>query len=1127
MKHYKEWRTITIFISSTFLDMNAERDYIREKIRELEATYFRERHILLKTIDLRWGVTTQGIDEKDKESEILKVCFNEIKRSAPFFIALLGERYGWIPPHEQLQIILDSLDDDDKEVLVDRTNESVTHLEIDLGALKYNPLLKNSLFFFRDESVYNQLSDGDRGQFMESGANREKLMHLKGDIRSRCREEGLENNCIDYSPQWESGHFSNFESIGNAIEKMLKDCIDISSCDDQVLTDEWIADNLLDFEYFRYTANKNFGGFEDVVRDVIPSPGKCSLLVGADATGKSYLLAKCASEWQKQYPDGLLLYFHCSDSPSCNGLTYLYHQFIFQAARFIGVKYCVEDSYSISRLEELFSPYFKVNPKSLYLSRLQALHSSLVNYIRGKGFACAMIVDNLHKFAYGDIKEDVTDEITNDGDTTFRLLQKSLYRHLSYLGESLVSCNSDFVNHIFNSYEKQRIEIKVLRNVLPQEGTLIMSNYFKDYGKTLYSDIVEDFMNHHHNISPLNITATAHLLLNMDNENFRQLKAMSGNNEEEKIRTYVHLLLTQQNQGNYLRGIYEELINQAKRALGDEFVSQLLSFLAISHDGLSEWTLSNLMGDSWDDLKFARFNRMIPFLLHSSGSEKKWGFKHKPVKIWMQVYHQNQIYSLSEKFLNFCLDNFEERVEDKAFLAELFYAGYLRKETMVAYLILTYPEEYLSSVYHLIVSMMQLESYTDFLMWIAHTMFNLQGKDSEEYVYCVKEKLGNYLFKNGYYRECRILYRILAESSCYFFASREISSSLYLKAICYDVSACEGSPHKWVVMASKLGDDKAREYLGSVINGVYHDIVYPITDEMLDKALDSPDKCNHYIYSLYEREEYERCLAFAIKAAKKYDACKPNMILYGGYKYGSLVNLGDFVHECMLQCKDGREAFPIKLAYAYDCFEKGEVEKALDELSSPDILNLRPANYLLGLIYEQAGLWDEAMKYYKLADTKKPLILYDIYEQVFMDMRNESYEDVNVAPIYRIAIHYLQENKHSEMGLQYLVKAARNGHEEAVFKLAEYFDTSSYLFVKILEQAANYKIYGSVAAQKLLGKYFEDEKNTTTLPVTSVYWYERAALNNDIDSIKHLIKVYTPFNQSIADFWKAYAEQLG
>lgn len=32
MKHYKEWKTITIFISSTFLDMNAERDYIRETL---------------------------------------------------------------------------------------------------------------------------------------------------------------------------------------------------------------------------------------------------------------------------------------------------------------------------------------------------------------------------------------------------------------------------------------------------------------------------------------------------------------------------------------------------------------------------------------------------------------------------------------------------------------------------------------------------------------------------------------------------------------------------------------------------------------------------------------------------------------------------------------------------------------------------------------------------------------------------------------------------------------------------------------------------------------------------------------------------------------------------------------
>jgi len=38
-----------------------------------------------------------------KNLKILKVCFSEIERSRPYFIALLGDRYGWIPPLDEAE----------------------------------------------------------------------------------------------------------------------------------------------------------------------------------------------------------------------------------------------------------------------------------------------------------------------------------------------------------------------------------------------------------------------------------------------------------------------------------------------------------------------------------------------------------------------------------------------------------------------------------------------------------------------------------------------------------------------------------------------------------------------------------------------------------------------------------------------------------------------------------------------------------------------------------------------------------------------------------------------------------------------------------------------------------------
>jgi tetratricopeptide (TPR) repeat protein len=89
-----EPKSIRIFVSSTFIDMGQERDVL------VQRTFGRLRRITeaagttLQEIDFRWGVTTE---EKDS-GEVLDICLGEIDACRPFFIAVLGERYGWIDP---------------------------------------------------------------------------------------------------------------------------------------------------------------------------------------------------------------------------------------------------------------------------------------------------------------------------------------------------------------------------------------------------------------------------------------------------------------------------------------------------------------------------------------------------------------------------------------------------------------------------------------------------------------------------------------------------------------------------------------------------------------------------------------------------------------------------------------------------------------------------------------------------------------------------------------------------------------------------------------------------------------------------------------------------------------------
>jgi WD40 repeat protein len=87
------WRTVRVFLASTFRDMHAERDHLVKVTFPHLRQWCAERRLHLVDIDLRWGVTREQADD----GRALAVCLDEIDACRPFFLCLLGERYGWVP----------------------------------------------------------------------------------------------------------------------------------------------------------------------------------------------------------------------------------------------------------------------------------------------------------------------------------------------------------------------------------------------------------------------------------------------------------------------------------------------------------------------------------------------------------------------------------------------------------------------------------------------------------------------------------------------------------------------------------------------------------------------------------------------------------------------------------------------------------------------------------------------------------------------------------------------------------------------------------------------------------------------------------------------------------------------
>src|SRR5262249_15153015 len=91
-----EHHNIVVFVSSVFRDMHQERDLLNRLVfpEVQEALRTRGHSCTVQWIDLRWGLDSSKTPESERELQILQVCLEEIERSKPLFLCMLGQAYG-------------------------------------------------------------------------------------------------------------------------------------------------------------------------------------------------------------------------------------------------------------------------------------------------------------------------------------------------------------------------------------------------------------------------------------------------------------------------------------------------------------------------------------------------------------------------------------------------------------------------------------------------------------------------------------------------------------------------------------------------------------------------------------------------------------------------------------------------------------------------------------------------------------------------------------------------------------------------------------------------------------------------------------------------------------------------
>ena len=605
------WYSRPVFITSTFRDMDAERDYLRTVVfPELEERLKERRH-LLEPIDLRWGVETVSIDkEQSKELLVLKVCLGEIERSRPFLIALIGDRYGWIPPQERMAAAA-------KEAGFkgDLSEKSITALEIEYGILEMPGQRRRSFFYFRRPLPYDSMPPeiaatySDRHSPLPGGEeSHQRLQALKDRIR---KDRQLKCRVRDYTAQWDEQKLqvTGLEEWGQMVlEDLWRDLEEETRAFLHAPTPSWQKQERWALEEFVHNRSRSFVGRQEITEELVQhglsaddaEGTKLLCLSGEPGSGKSALFSHLYLQLQKQ--DVLLLANAAGISLRSAEVDAILQRWIEELAQFLKIASPLPEKPTPDDLAEQFT---------LLLGRATAKKRVVV------------LLDALNQ-----------------------LEQTPRARRLTWLPR-LWPPNTRLIATALPGEEIEALcslpdaGRKTMPPLQQAEARNIIDTICRRYHRTLHPQVAEVLLQKKTDDgkqscgNPLWLELAVEELNLLDADDFSRAEREYSGSPEERLHRL--LLDTAASLPSTVDKLYGWMLQRAEEVQGAGWCRGLSAAIALSRSGWRESDLRELVplfsDEPWDDLRFAVLRRTFRAHLVRRGTLAQYDFFHQQMRL--------------------------------------------------------------------------------------------------------------------------------------------------------------------------------------------------------------------------------------------------------------------------------------------------------------------------------------------------------------------------------------------------------------------------------------------------------------------------------------------------------------
>lgn len=588
------WQTVAIFISSTFKDMQIERDLINRLLVPALNQLFNPHKILVRLIDMRWGINTENIDENDREQHILDVCLQEIDRSRPFFVGLIGERYGWIPPAARMGKF-------GKLTGGLHKGTSVTELEILYGVFR-NPDPGRAVFCFRNS--ISDLPESEKDIYTETEEERRKAVgSLRETVRKKMSDTDNGDSIIDYDSVWKNGHPEPDENFITGLTKVLSGKI----CEEFGINSNGVNSGQSPFAVMKtlLETHRHSLTLNTVHKDKMSvgqlTPGACIKVDGPPRCGKSVFLAQIVSSLT-ELPDFLPIYYSTLADTECRNPMTMLNYFCYMLCLSFGKEW--EEVQENTETETLiFGTKVNVNNAFPVLEKKLA---SLCKSCCESGKKPVFLIDSIDMLAGERYRDSLL--FAND----FSTIIFACPQDTDIACSSVYSCRH---------YDRRTAEA-VINTALEAEA--------KELHLSAMKALTDRAMLPDGSYSAGWLSLALYWLVNLDAHDFDSIRNNEAESEEAKIEKYFidFICSLPVDEGTLLR---EFAMNNGS-IFGPELVSPAVTALALSPFGISERELSALVGENWDELDFARFRRWFAPFISESPSLRSWQIKSPSIR---------------------------------------------------------------------------------------------------------------------------------------------------------------------------------------------------------------------------------------------------------------------------------------------------------------------------------------------------------------------------------------------------------------------------------------------------------------------------------------------------------------